>query len=405
MLTGVTNKGRFQTLVLTWLCLTMQAVPLAGLPLLLPLIRQDLGLTYVQAGSLASANLLVYALMQIPSGYLVDRYSPRKLVATGVLGLMGLSVLLAFTRQYWQILGIQFFWGFFSSLIFTPSMSVFIRWFSPERHTTASTLPIVGTSLGILAVNLLFPAIVNRFDTWRPPFIVFGVAGIIFTLGLLLFGRDARSKEMPAKCRLDIIREVFRYKEVWICYGLQFIRFGVVQGMMFWLPTLLISEKQFSLQLAGAVIALQAIITGSSNIFIAYLSERFKKPTLVIGVSLVMLLITTALLVPVNYAGLIIAVIFINAIFLQAYFGPLFTLAVEILGPEKTGISNGVSNMFAIFGGLFSAYLMGILKDTTGSFEWGFYSICILCAAGLLLTFMLEKMRRAKAVSPSRNNH
>ena len=260
---------------------------------------------------------------------------------------------------------------------------------------------MVGTSLGILAVNLLFPVIVNRFDTWRPPFIVFGAAGIIFALGLLLFGRDAASRATRAKFRLDVIRDVFSYKQVWICYGLQFIRFGIVQGIMFWLPTLLINEKQFPLQLAGTIIASQAIITGASNIFSAYLSERFKKPTLVIGVSMVMLLITTALMVPLNSMVLVIAVIFINAVFFQAYFGPLFTLAVEMLGPEKTGISNGVSNMFAIFGGLFSAYLMGVLRDTTGSFEWGFYSICILCAAGLVLTLILERMRRAKASSQS----
>ena len=108
-----TYKGRFQTLLLTWLCLTVHAVPLAGLPLLLPLIRQDLQLTYSQAGSLSSAGLLVYALMQFPAGYLSDHYSPRKLVAIGILGLMGFSILLAFSQQYWQILVIQFFWGFF----------------------------------------------------------------------------------------------------------------------------------------------------------------------------------------------------------------------------------------------------------------------------------------------------
>jgi MFS family permease len=401
VLNTVTNKGRFQTLVLTWLCLTVQAVPLAGLPLLLPLIRRDLGVTYAQAGSLASAELLVYALMQLPAGYLADHYSPRKLVTTGVLGLMSLSVLMAFTQQYRQVLAIQFFWGFFMSLMFTPAMSVFIRWFSPQRRTTTSTLPVAGTSLGVLLVNLLFPVIVNRYDTWRLPFIIFGAAGIMFALGLLIFGKESVSRGAGAKFRLDIIREVFRYKQVWLCYGLQFIRFGIVQGILFWLPTLLLSEKQFPLQLAGTVIALQAIITGAFNIFIAYLSDRFRRPTLVIGVSMIMLLATTALLVPLNSVGLVIVVIFINAIFLQAYFGPLFTLAVEILGPEKTGISNGVSNMFAIFGGLFSAYLMGFLRDITGSFEWGFYSICALSATGLILTLILETVRRRKALHGS----
>ena len=394
MLRPATNRGRFQTLVLTWLCMAFQAVPLAGLPLLLPLIRQDLGLTYAQAGSLASVELLVYALMQFPAGYLSDRYSPRKLVVIGVLGMMSFSIFLAFSRQYWQVLVIQLFFGFFMSLVFTPAMSLFIRWFSPERRTTTSTFPVLGMSLGVLAVNLLFPVIVNHYDNWRVPFVVLGVVGIIFAFGLLIFGKEAEYQGTRLNFSLDIIREVFRYRQVWICFGLQFIRFSIAQGIMFWLPTLLLSEKQFSLQITGTVIALQAIITGVFNIFIAYLSDRYNRPVMVIGVSMVMLLVTTGLLVPLESAAFVIVVVFINAVFLQAYFGPLFTLAVEILGAEKTGISNGVSNMFAIFGGLLSSYLMGIIKDATGSFEWGFYTICILSAVGLILTLILKRVRR-----------
>ena len=71
--TALSLKGRPRTLALTFLCQSAQAISLAGFPLLLPLIRQDLSLTFSQAGSLASANLLVYALMQIPAGYLSDR--------------------------------------------------------------------------------------------------------------------------------------------------------------------------------------------------------------------------------------------------------------------------------------------------------------------------------------------
>lgn len=393
--------GRVRTLAFTWLCLTLQAVPLAGLPLLLPLIRQDLGLSYIQAGSLSSANLLVYALMQFPAGYLADHYSPRKLVASGVLGLMGFSILLSLTRHYWQILAIQFFTGFSMSLMFTPAMSVFIRWFSPERRTTTSTFPVIGTSVGILTVNMVFPLLVGHFDTWRVTFVVFGITGIFFSLLLLIFGRDGTPQGIPTRLRPELLKEVFRYRQVWLCYGLQFVRFSIVQGIMFWLPTLLVSEKEFPLSLTGTVIATQAVVTGVFNILMAYLSDRIKRPTLIIGVSMAMLCITTGLLVPLNAAGLIIAVIFVNAVFRQAYFGPLFSLAVEVLGPEKTGISNGVSNMFAIFGGLFAAFLMGVLRDTTGSFQWGFYSICILCAIGLVLAILLSVVRKKKQATPA----
>jgi sugar phosphate permease len=401
---AITLKGRPQTLLLTFLCQSAQAISLAGFPLLLPLIRQDLRLTFSQAGSLASANLLIYALMQIPAGYLSDHRSPRKLMAIGTLGMMGLSVLLAFTRQFWQLLGIQLFWGFFGSFVFTPAMSVYISWFSARRRTTATALPLVGPSLGIVAINLLFPVMANRYDTWRLPFIASGLVGVIIALGLLLFGREASSRGTPETFRPDIIHELFRYKQVWMCYILQFIRFGIVQGIGFWLPSLLLNEKGFPLQLAGTVIALQAIVLAPSNILGAYFSDRFKKPTLVIGVSMLMLAITTALLVNLTSMALIIAVLFVNAMFVQAYFGPLFTLAVEKLGPEKTGISNGVSNMFAIFGGLVSSYLMGVLRDTTNSFKWGFYSICILSIIGLILTFVVEKVRHAEAMRISSLN-
>lgn len=396
------NKGRIPTLTLTLLCQATQAVALTGLPLLLPYLRDDLGLTFAQAGSLASASLLVYAVMQIPAGYLADRYSPLKMVVIGTLGLMGISMLLAVCQHYWQVLGIQFLWGFFSSFIFTPAMSIFIRWFPPQRRSTATAIPSIGPGIGIFAINLLFPIIYNQYDSWRLPFIIAGITGIILALALLIAGKEKPSQSKPTRFRWDIIKEIFGYKKVWMCYGLQFIRFSIVQGLGFWLPTLLIVEKQFPLQLAGAIIALQAVISSPANIFGGYISDRINKPTLIIGISMLMLGITTGLMVNLDSMIMIIAVIVINAVFLQAYFGPLFTMAVEILGPEKTGLSNGVSNMFAIVGGLVTAQLMGILRDTTGSFEWGFYTICGLSTVGLVLTLIMANMRLKKHMTDVR---
>lgn len=370
---------------------------LAGLPLLLPMIRQDLGLSFAQGGGLASVSLLVYALMQIPAGYLADHFKPRKLVFIGTMGMMSLSLLLAFTRQYWQILGIEFLWGFFSSFVFIPAMSISIRLFSPQRHATATVLPVFGLSLGIFAVNMLFPMITVRYETWRAPFIIFAIAGIIFAMALLIFGKDTVPRGTPPKFRLSVIRDTFRFKQIWFCSGLQFIRFGIVQGIAFWLPSLLLNEKQFPLQLTGLVIALDTLFVVPSNLLGGYLSDRFNKPTLIIGISMIMLGITTGLLVNVNTMWLVITLIFVDAAFMQMYFGPLFGIAAKTLGADKIGISNGVSNMFANIGGLISTYLMGFLRDTTGSFKWGFYTICTLAAIGLILTILLERTRHSNA--------
>jgi len=161
----------------------------------------------------------------------------------------------------------------------------------------------------------------------------------------------------------------------------------------------LINEKGLSLQEAGFIIALQVVLMSPSNIVGGYISDRLKNPILVIAVSLIVLGITTGFLITANNMILLVALILINAIFLQMYFGPLFSIPVEILGVPKAGISTGFSNFFANIGGFSAAYLLGALKDRSGAFKPGFFLICGACFLGLALTLVLARMRR-KAIGP-----
>jgi sugar phosphate permease len=192
---------------------------------------------------------------------------------------------------------------------------------------------------------------------------------------------------------------LFRYKVMWVCGAIQYIRFGVVQGITYWLPSFLVDEKGLPLQLSGFIIATQVVLMSPSNIVGGYISDRLKNPILVIGVSLSALGITTGLLITAHNLILLVALIFINAIFLQTYFGPLFSIPVEILGVPKAGISTGFSNLFANIGGFTAAYLLGALKDRSGAFKPGFFAICGACFLGLVLTFILARMRREAMVS------
>ena len=85
----------------------------------------------------------------------------------------------------------------------------------------------------------------------------------------------------------------------------------------------------------------------SSNLAGSYVSDRYKKPALIIGSSLAILAITTVLMVEVNNFMLLIGIIIINAFFIQLYFGPLFAAPVEILGTHMTGTATGFGNFFA----------------------------------------------------------
>src|SRR5512135_3339336 len=221
------ERDRIVTIVLTVVCQSFQALSMGGIALLLPIIRKDLGLSFTQGGSLAAATTLVYALMQMPAGYLSDRFSPKKLFSIGILGSTLLALTFGLVVNYWQALVNQMLSGFFRSLLFTPGMALLTGWFPPNRRATAIGLYLIGGYSGSVIFNLAGPLLVARFD-WRFSFISIASAGIIAILFLMRFGKDAPGSGGRQKGNLLEVLELFGRKIMWLCGGIQFIRFGVV---------------------------------------------------------------------------------------------------------------------------------------------------------------------------------
>jgi sugar phosphate permease len=155
-----------------------------------------------------------------------------------------------------------------------------------------------------------------------------------------------------------------------------------------------VDEKGLSLQATGVLMALWTLIVAPSNIIGGYLSDRLRKPTHVIGVSLLILAVTTVAVVNVNQLALLITALLINAVFIQFYFGPVFAVPVERYGAHMVGTLSGFGNFFANVGAFTFTYLLGVLKDQTGSFKSGFYAISAACLVGFVFTVLLENMRR-----------
>ena len=114
---------------------------------------------------------------------------------------------------------------------------------------------------------------------------------------------------------------------------------------------------------------------------------------LIIGGALTVLACTALLIAQIESLPLLLLVIAVNSIFLQFYFGPLFLVPVEILGPRIAGTATGFSNLFANIGGFLTAWAMGAIKDQSGSFKAGFISISVICLIGVALSLILSRMR------------
>ncbi len=385
--------------MLVILCTSFQTVALSGTGLFLPEINKDLGLSFTEGGMLSAASLFIYAAMQIPGGYLADRFGSRKVLFIGALGTTLTCLTFGFISNYWQGVTNQAVSGFFRSLLFVPSMAFLACWFSPNRRATAMGLTPAGAFLGQAFMFSIGPSLAHGAD-WRFPFIIFGMAGILISAAFFLFGKEPPTAVATQKTKLSDIGKLFRHPLIWVFGAIQFVRYGTFQGIMLWLPSLLIdkaslfgNDSSIALKVIGYLMAVRAIVTAPSNIIGGFVSDKIQNPIFVMRLSLVIMAVTTALLLHVNNLTLLIAVIAVNALFAHFYSGPLYSMAVDVYGRHIIGLVTGISNLFANLGSVSIVYLLGWLKDVTGSFSPGFYTMSFACIIGLIFTVLLEHMR------------
>jgi len=388
------SPGRDGTLTvgLVVFCQVVHFLTFAALPLLLPLIREDLSINFTQAGALSVAGMLSYALCQVPAGYLSDRFGPRRLYFIGLLGWSILCVTFGFIHAFWLALLNQFAAGMFRALLFAPGLSLLASWFPPHRRATAMSLLLLGGTSGSILLSLAGPLLTAHYG-WRATLILFAAAG---ALAACVFGALSREKPRARSAQpvalADMLRMV-RLPILWVCGGLQAVRFAVVMGFNFWLPSFLVADRGMSVTEAGLVMAMSAALAAPSNTLGAYVSDRLKNPPLVIGGALAALACAAALL-PIATPGLpLLAVIAVYSIFHGFYFGPLFLVPIEALGARLAGTATGLGNLCANIGGFIAVYAMGAIRDHAGSFKWGFVAISVACVAGIGLAAALSRLR------------
>ncbi len=380
----------------TWLvvlCQLTHGLTFTAIPLLLPLIRADLGISFTEAGMLSAAATLSYALGQIPGGFLADRFGPRRPFFIGLFGWSVLSLGFGLIHVFWFALVSQFVAGAFRALMFAPGLALLASWFPPQRRATALSLYMVGGFAGNIVLALAGPLLTDLYG-WRAALMLLAVPGIVAAFVFKAAAKEQPRRHAGPRVALSEIVRVARYPVMWVCCGLQFARFSVVTAFIVWLPSLLVADRGLSVQTAGLVVAMSAALTATSNLVGGYVSDRLRNPPLVIGGTFAVLACASLLLVTVESVPLLFAVIAVSAIFLQFYFGPIFLVPVEVLGPRIAGTATGVANLFANIGGFLTAYAFGVVKDQAGSFAWGYRGISVLCVAGVVLSVVLARVRR-----------
>lgn len=143
------------------------------------------GLSKRQLGWILAAMKTLYAAGQLINGALADRFGPRRLIVTGLIGSAALNMLFAHLHQFG---GMAITWalnGYFQACGWTPVVRIIANWFPSRLRDAASgiigTSYILGSGLSWLLAGRLTDAYGWRYAFWVPAWVC--MAMVVVVLG------------------------------------------------------------------------------------------------------------------------------------------------------------------------------------------------------------------------------
>src|SRR5580704_15185167 len=154
-----------------------------------PEFRRIFHLTDAGRGTLNSAFFWSYAFLQIPAGWIVDRYGVKYPYAIGFFAWSLISAATALGGTLAQVIGLRFLLGVAESVV-TPASMRWIRFhFAEKERGLAIGVYMTGTKIGPAIGAPLAAWLISLYD-WHMMFIILGVGSMIWLVPWLLTVRD-----------------------------------------------------------------------------------------------------------------------------------------------------------------------------------------------------------------------
>ena len=209
-------------------------------------------LTDHDRGALNSAFFWTYAALQIPAGWLVDRFGVKRPFAAGFLLWSGISAAAALAGSFWELFAMRLLLCVGESVV-TPAGMRWIRFHCAENQR--------GLAVGLyMAAAKVGPAIGAPIATWllidygwRPMFVILGLGCLVWLVPwLALVADDDRSIERAGAPRAPApFRKVLASPVIWGTVIATFCYQYFVYYCMTWMPAYFVERRNLSLDKMG----------------------------------------------------------------------------------------------------------------------------------------------------------
>src|SRR2546428_5655539 len=152
-----------------------------ALPTAAPWLMKDFELSRSQMGILLSAFFWSYCVMQIPAGWMVDRFGVKRAYAIGFAFWSVASTVTGFTRTLVTLIALRVLLGIGQAVAFPASARAVANWFQEKERGVVTASYLAGVRLGQAVVAAAGAAILAFYDL-RFFFLIIGVVPMVWLL-------------------------------------------------------------------------------------------------------------------------------------------------------------------------------------------------------------------------------
>ncbi len=324
-----------------------------------------------QLSTFTILQVLVYALMQLPVGALLDRYGSKRMLGVGLTLLTAAQLGFAFVDTYAAALACRVVLGMGDAMVFIAVLRLAALWFTPRRTPMVTQLTGLFGQLGAIGAAGPLAASLAHFG-WTPSYAVAASLGVVTGVLLVVFVKDSPYADHHRdELKLRALGRTL--KAAWLVPGTRLglwshftSQFSANMFTMLWGFPFLVAGQGLSL-FAGSMMLM--VMTGTSIVsspVIGTLTSRypFSRSTLVLWIVGSAIVAWTVVLLWPGRAPLWLLVALVVII---ATGGPGsmigFDLARTFNPPTRIGSASGIVNTGGFIATLTAVALVGVVLD------------------------------------------
>ena len=419
------TRYRWIVLLLMFVVYTVVAADRANIGIALPFIRKEFPITNTEAGALISMFFVFYSIGQIPAGLILSRFGVRNVIP---IALTLTSVVTAFVATSTTTLALKICRGLvgITEAPMPLGMPATINnWFPAREKATAAAVFLSAAKLGPVIVPSLGALLIAAYG-WRSLFYACAIPGVFLAIAWYWLVPDApershhvnpgelkliRSTEAATRVRsqsndatrfatLDFIirtrdlplletrKRVFTSVDIWGISLCNLLMVGLMNVILAWLPTYLITVKHFSLLSTGLVSAVPFVGGIVGNIIGGTVSDRLlgqrRKPAMLTAAASTAVMLLFMIHSPTDLAG-VAMLLFLTGVCLNFGFWGFSVYPMGLTTKTTYPVAASLVNTFGQAGGAIAPFVTGVLLDSHGwNSVFTFLAICSLSTFAIL---------------------